>query len=214
MLIFIITFVVVFHFDSEISKKVVDVRVCDSQQKDLQNKVEGCMADLSETHGEVYQLNLVKTAASGTIACLENEVEDYKTRLSEKVGKYNHLQDEFRKKWQEKEQLEQENKEKIKAVDDLKAKLSEMQNERDCAKADYGKEKQENEKCKLELHSESEIVQAQKKTIHDLSVKLQGAEKRFHDQKKEDSNEGSIAIGVIVIGGIIACIAFCGPNSK
>ena len=82
-MIFIVAFVVVFHFDSEISKKVVDVRVCDSQQKDLQNKVEGCMADLSEMHGEVYQLNLVKTAASGTIACLENEVHDLKEKLNE-----------------------------------------------------------------------------------------------------------------------------------
>ena len=144
----------ILYFKSEI------VKVYDSQQKKLQNQVEGCKANLNETHGEVHELNLANVAASGTIDCLQNKVEVCETRLSEKTGEYDHLQDEFRK---EKEKLEQKNQaqtETIEAkreeVDDMKAKLSDMQNERDRAKDDYGKEKQENEKCKSDLQKEIE----------------------------------------------------------
>ena len=207
-----------FYFDSERSAKEEVVRVCDSQQKELQNEVEGCMANLSETHGEVHQLNLVKTAASGTIDCLQNEVEDCKTRLSEKQIECNRLHDDYTRTWQEKEQLNQKNQaqtETIEAkreeVDDLKAKLNDMQNERDHANNNYGKEKQENEKCKSDLHSESKMVQDQKQTIHDLSVKLQAAEKRCRDQMKEgygyEGIVGIIIIVVIVFGLIFVCIA-------
>ena len=102
-----------FYFDGERSAKEEVVRVCDSQQKELQNKVEGCKANLSETHGEVYQLNLVKVAASGTIACLENKVDDCETRLSEKQIEYDRLHDDYTRVWQEKEQSRTRHKLKL-----------------------------------------------------------------------------------------------------
>ena len=204
-----------FYFDNERSAKEEVVRVCDSQQRELQNKVEGCKANLSETHGVVHELNLVKVAASGTIDCLQNEVEDCETRLSEKQIECDRLRGDYTRTWQEKEQLNQKNEAqtetieaKTKEIDNLEEKLNKMQNERDHAIDNYGKEKQENEKCNSKLSSESKVVQDQKQTIHDLSFKLQAAEKRY-DQMKEESGYGGIIailiIGVIVFGLIYAC---------
>lgn len=222
VVIFIITAVgMSFYFDSERSEKEAIVRGFDSQRKKLQNEFESCKANVSETHGEVHRLNLSRVADSMTIDCLENKVKGCETRLSEKSDKYDRLQDEYRKELVEKNQLDQQNQGKTQTIEaqtkeikGLKAKLSEAENERNRAKDVYGKEKQENEKCKSKLSSESKMVQDQKQTIHDLSVKLQTAEMRFHEQKKEEYGfGGSIAIGVIVVVGIIAFIALYG-NSK
>lgn len=181
--IIIVAIVVVLYFNSERS----------AQQKKLQNEVEDCMANLSETHGEVYQLNLDKVRANGSIDCLVDKLEDCKTRLSEKSDECIHLQDECRK---EKEQLEQAMR------NDLKTKVSEMENERDLAKRNYGKEKQENEECKSKLSSET-------KRASDLEKKLKTVEKRLLDQKEGSRSEGFVGffVMVLLIGG---CIALCG----
>ena len=185
-LIVFIAFVVGFHFDSEISKKEEVERACYSQQKKLRNEVQGCMANLSAMYGEVNRLQLAKMAVSGTIDCLQKDVEDFTEWLREKQSEYDQLQSEYDQLQDDYRDMREENillkhknqtqtetiEEKKKEENDCKTRLSEKMGEYDHLQDEYRKKWQEKEQLEQKNKAKTETIETKTKEINDLEAKL------------------------------------------